>query len=201
MRSMKNNGYWSKGLTVITVAIIVAATLSLALAFASYYVAISSSVGERVEVLNYLSSLSSNLYYYVEWRIDNTTANTTRLYIGALNYNPSPIRVYIVALEAPFINSTLPISANGSDPPQALTTLVVPSESIYVLGPNGYAPLNSMLGSSLVTLHEWLLGASTSRPYLLSIDIEWGASASAYILFLVNVGGEYYEVSRLSVHR
>ena len=190
-----------RGLTVITVAIIVAATLALALAFASYYVAISSSVGERVEVLNYLGSLSSNLYYYVEWRIDNTSLNATRLYVGALNYNPSPIRVYVLALEAPLMNSTLPISVNATDPPQIVETLTIPSGSIYVLGPNGYTPLDSMLGNSLVTLHEWLLETTASKPYLLSIDVSWGVSSSAFIVFLVEVGGEYYEVSRLNIHR
>jgi hypothetical protein len=188
-------------LTVITVAIIVAATLSLAFAFASYYLSLSSSVAERVELVDYLGDLSFNLYYYVEWRIDNVTANSTRLYIGALNYNPSPLLTYILVLEAHFMNSTLTASVNGADPPQPVDLVLVQSSLVYVLGPDGYAPLDAMLGEAIVPLHAWLLDANALKPYLARVDVEWGAARSAFILFLVNVGGEYYEVARLSVHR
>jgi len=190
-----------RGLTVITVAIIVAATLSLAFAFASYYLSLSSSVSERVELINYLGDLSFNLFFYIEWRIDNTTTGTTRLYIGALNYNPSPLVAYVTVLEAPFMNSTLQVAVNATDPPQAVDALAEDSRLIYVLGPNGYAPLDSMVGVAPVTLYSWFLDSNTMRPYLLSLDIEWGSAGSAFVVFLVEVGGEYYEVARLSVQR
>ena len=180
----------------IVVMLLASVVVILGLGLIGYVVSLISSQQARTSLYDYLLSVQSSTYVYVEsvWG----SGSTYTVDIGVINIGGEPLRyeLLVVPVDWSLTGFTLTSVAVRDPYYSLLNPVTVDCGRVYVFE-RGYADVAGLYGLAACQLYT--LRYIGGRPHLVEMVVQVSEPRPLLVIVMVEVEGNYYEVGRLVV--
>ena len=192
----------------LTILIITSAVVVIGLGLIAYVNSLIGMYQQQALSATLLSRLTADTMAYVEHYYNETAGLRYYLYtyLGIANIEGMQIRYYFLIIPSTTTNGVLiDVDIAAVDPQTAPVGVQqdVNASNIYLYAGNGMYMTLAQLYPDLPQLQDlpWVLfGPGYSKPYLVEVTSVWeNELPSVYIVVLVKLDENYYEVGRLHV--